>query len=400
MTCGIPRGFINGVAVAAIPMILLLPPRKGPKRGFWRGALRYFFAGALAVAALQVNPNCAILLAPVAVLAMITRFWDWKMWVMGPLGVAAAAPYPWYVHRFYHVLHPDYILYLRDNVFGWSYANFIHYLHFAAPSSDASPVFADLVPLFVPGRWACMFLMIAAGALLGFILIRMRFAAAIALVISLGLMIVSFAYERVGIGQPSNTASYPYSRMWLAVPVVFAWLLFVLLDGQHSKLIPQKIFRWISPGVLAVLVCSAFCLAEMKHKQLPDAIETELNADGLVICPAVPVSNLYAIAREVKQIADAQHADLLLVGGWDREKHIDYAIPCLIGIETMFPEFERRTFRMIEESKAHHQKILLIFEPFIGQPVGGGNLVTLRYDGTEVNSNDSSDSDSNPDVHV
>jgi hypothetical protein len=147
-----------------------------------------------------------------------------------------------------------------------------------------------------------------------------------------------------------------------------------------------------------VLASSAFFIATMKHRQLPDAIDTELNADGLVICPAVPVSNLYAIAREVKRIADDQHADLLLVGGWDREKHVDYAIPCLIGIETIFPDFERRTFRMIEESQAHHEKILVIFAPRYGEPIGGGQLVTLTSDGTEVSSTDPA-SAADPDVH-
>jgi hypothetical protein len=398
MTCGIPRGFINGVAVAAIPMILLLPSRGGRSRGFWRGGLRYFFAGALAVVALQVNPNCLILLAPVAVLATITRFWDWRMWVMGPLGIAAATPYPWYVHRFYHVVHPDYILYLRDNTFGWSYANFVHYFHFAVPGSEASPVFVDLVPMFVPAEWACAFLVIAVGVLAALMLMRLRIAGVIAVLIGLGVMFVCFAYERVGIGQPSNTASYPYSRMWLAVPAVFAWVLFVLFQGERPKLIPRKIFRWVSTLALAVLVGGAFWTAVVKHRQLPDAIDDELNADGLVICPAVPVSHLYAIAREVKQIADAQHADLLLVGGGDKEKDTDYAVPCLTGIETIFPDFERRTFRMIEESKAHHQKILIIFSSDFGQPVGGGNLVTLKPDGTEVNSNDSAGSASDGDL--
>jgi hypothetical protein len=399
MICGISRGFINGVAVAAIPMILLLPPRAGarPQR-FWRSAVRYFFAGVFAVVAFQVNPNCAILLAPVAVFALITRFLDWRMWVMGALGIAAAAPYPWYVHHFYHVLHPDYILYLRDNEFGWSYANFVHYLHFAAPASGTSPVFADFVPVFVPAQWACVFLLILSGALLALIILRLRIAAAVAIVIALGLMLTSFAYERVGIGEDSNTASYPYSRMWLAVPVIYAWVVFVLFQGQYPKLISQNIGRWSSVGTLAIFVCCAIWIAAIKHRQLPDAIDSELNADGLVICPAVPVSNLYAIAREVKQIADDQHADLLLVGGWDREKHVDYAIPCLIGIETIFPAFERRTFRMIEESNAHHQKIMVIFNANYGEPAGGDEIVMLRSDGTEVNSNDSATA-SDPDVH-
>jgi hypothetical protein len=158
---------------------------------------------------------------------------------------------------------------------------------------------------------------------------------------------------------------------------------------HRPKQIPQRIARWVSPGTLALLACTAFCVAATKRHELPVVIDAELNPDGWVICPAVPVANLYAIAREVKQIASEQHADLLLVGGGDREKDIDYSIPCLTGIETLYPDFERRTFRLIEESHAHHQKILIIFDTNFGRPIAGGQLVTLRPDGTEVNSSDS-----------
>ncbi len=381
MICGIPRGFINGIAVAAIPMILLLP-RPAPNS---LSGLRYFLAGAFSIAALQVNPNCVILLVPVATYALITRFWDWKMWIFTLLGIAMALPYPWYVHQFYHVYHPDYILYLRDTRFGWGYSNFVHYLNFAMPTSGPSPVFADLVPMFISGVQSPRFVVLAFSLLAAILLIRLRIAGVCALLAGTAIMLVSFAYERVSIGEPSNTASYPYSRMWLALPVVFAWLLFLMSYQARIPALRTEWAKWITRSVLAMLLCAALILANIKEKHLPDAIDSELNPTGFVICPAVPVANLYAIAREVKKVADAQHADLLIVGGGDRQKHVDYAIPALIGIETIFPDFERRTFRMIEESKAKHDKILVIFDPEVGTPVGGGRLVTLTADGTELN---------------
>jgi len=398
MICGIPRGFINGISVAAIPMILLLPSANGAARAKG-GGVRYFFAGLLAVAALQVNPNCAILLGPVAVYALLTRFWDWKMWVFTPLGIAAALPYPWYVHQFYHVYHPDYILYLRDNYFGWGYTFFNSYLNFAAPRSGPSPVFGDVVPIFVTAIQSPGFLILAFGILAGILLIRLRLAAICAMLAGAAIVLVSFAYERVGIGEPSNTASYPYSRMWLAMPVVFAWFLFLANYGPSAWIAGMRWTKWIARGTLVTLLCAAVYLARVKVGQLPEAIDAELDAPGFVICPAVPVANLYAMAREIKKVADAQHADLLIVGGGDQQKHVAYAIPALIGIETIFPDFERRTFRMIEESKAKHDKILVIFEPSVGTPVGGGRLVELTDDGTEVNARDPMDSDGKSQTH-
>jgi hypothetical protein len=54
---------------------------------------------------------------------------------------------------------------------------------------------------------------------------------------------------------------------------------------------------------------------------------------------------------------------------------------------------------MIEESKAKHDKILVIFEPSVGTPVGGGRLVELTDDGTEVNARDPMDSDGKSQTH-
>jgi hypothetical protein len=408
MICGIPRGFINGIGVAAIPMILLLPRRTkavgdgvrmealptANKKRRWRDilpdGLRYFFAGAIAVAALQVNPNSVILLGPVAVYALLTRFLDWKMWVFTTVGIAAALPYPWYVHQFYHVYHPDYILYLRDTPFGFGRSFFNSYLQFAAPKSGPSPVFADIVPMFITAVQAPKFLVLAFGVIAGLLLVRLRIAAVCAIIACAAIVLVSFAFERVSIGEESNTASYPYSRMWLAIPVVFAWLLFLVNDRPWARLTATGWTKWISRGALAVLLCAALYFLRAKEKNLPDAIEAELDAPGFVICPAVPVADLYAMAREIKQVADAHHADLLIVGGGDPQKHVAYAIPALLGIETIFPDFERRTFRLIEESKAKHDKILVIFNPYFGTPVGGDRLVELTSDGTEVSAGNSS----------
>ena len=239
--------------------------------------------------------------------------------------------------------------------------------------------------MFITGVQAPRFLVLAFGVVAVFLLIRLRIAAVCAIVAGAAIMLVSFAYERVSIGEPSNTASYPYSRMWLALPVVFRMALVSGISSPASSSSKRKWTVWITRGVLAMLLCAALFSQVIKEKHLPDAIDSELNPTGFVICPAVPVANLYAIAREVKKVADAQHADLLIVGGGDRQKHVDYAIPALLGIETIFPDFERRTFRMIEESNAKHDKILLIFDPDLGTPVGGGRLVTLTADGTEVN---------------
>ena len=393
MICGIPRGFINGIAIAAIPMLLLLPraaltptpslqtPLSTRRRSLVTAA-RYFFAAALSVIAFQTNPSCTILLVPVWTFTLLTQFLNWRMWLFSPLGLLAAAPYPWYVYHFYHVTHPDYVLYLRDEHFSWGHRFFTSYIHLAFPTNGPSPVFADFLPPFIPATHAGLFLITLAALLAVALAVRLRLAALCSLLAGIAIILLSFAYDRVAQGLPSNTVSYSYSRMWLAIPVLFAWLLFLLSTRRKSARVTPR--PWLTRTALSLLAVAAIAAAIFNIRRIPDTIDAELNADGFVICPAVPVADLYAMARQIKNAADAQHADLLIVFGDDRQKHIDYAIPALLNLETLFPDFERRTFRFIEESRLKHYNILIMFNPRLGTPVTASRLATLTPDGAEL----------------
>ena len=310
------------------------------------------------------------------------------MWAFTLLGIAVAAP----LSVVCSPVLPTFIIPTISSICAivtsaGGFSNFIHYLHFVSPRSGPSPVFTDLVPIFVPGSWACVFLILAFGALAGFLLVRLRIGAVCAVLAGAAVMLVSFAYERVSIGEPSNTASYPYSRMWLALPVVFAWLLFLLPQGWRPVAMTPKLITRVSRACLAILLCAAICIVNFKQKNLPDAIDAELNADGFVICPAVPVANLrHAIAREGEKSRGC--SPRRSVAGRRRrfrQKHVAYAIPALLGLEAIFPDFERRTFRLIEESHARHDKILVIFETYFGVPAATAHRhVTLTADGTGI----------------
>jgi len=68
-------------------------------------------------------------LAPVAAYALLTSWREWKFWVFGLAGLLAALPYPLLVDRFYTKIHPDYVIYLRGDVFIWSWNSFQHYFY-------------------------------------------------------------------------------------------------------------------------------------------------------------------------------------------------------------------------------------------------------------------------------
>jgi hypothetical protein len=406
MITGMPRGFTTGIAVAMIPAVLLLPPpwrreQNGipllapQRRPTWLRstlpALRYFFAAALSIIAAQVQPGCVIILVPVALHAILTRWREWKFWAFSMAGLLVALPYPIYVYQFYYVYHPDYVLHLRGAQWRWGYTYYLSYLHqFLTPRFGPSLVLQDLVPFCIPATPASQageFLVAAFGIVGLLLLIRLRTAALAAGFMGVFFTFITFGYDRIRVGAGTNSASYSYSRMFLAIPVLFLWLLLFINHTPWRRVTGTALARWAARGTLAGLTIVALYTYHIRAQQQPDAIREEYEAGlrGGVVCPAIPVDQFYACAREIKKIADATHADLLIVGGGDRNKHISYALPAVLGMESLYPDFERRTFRLTEEFARKHDKILSISFPIPGMArAGGGFTVTLDADGNPI----------------
>ena len=101
-----------------------------------------------------------------------------------------------------------------------------------------------------------------------------------------------------------------------------------------------------------------------------------------MVCQPVAVDELYAIAREVQKAAELYDAELVVVGGND--KQIAYALPALTDIETLYvipSAFDRRTWRFIEESTTKRNNVLFINYDAGGTTVGGDMTILVDADG-------------------
>jgi hypothetical protein len=439
MMTGMPRGFVTGVAVGSVAAVLLLPPavRRAPmwwqvglakmwgkvkgrvlKRGqkqekteapalagrpslempvtdepsivpavrvpvrrTWRKT-RYFLAAFLALVAVQLNPNVLVLLVPVAVYAVLSSFLDWRFWSFGLLGLLAAAPYPWYVHKFYYEWHDDYRQYLRLREFTWSWDNYHRYID---DYIMRGRVFEDLVPMGLPQvHWlgthpvvtALVWTAIVLGALM---LVRLRVAGLLAAAAGVAFLMTTFAYSRMTDGR--TVISFPYDRMYLALPVLVAWLLLLvnwkpwpewgILNWARSRPV-----RWGVVGLgwmaLGSLVWAGHWASREKGEHLDEEI-AEATANVGIVQP-VRVEDAEAGAEKVKALAEEQHARLVIVsGGWEG-KSWAYLLPELAGIETLLPMNERRTWRLAEESVEKGGKAIVLATAGGrgGGPRGGG----------------------------
>jgi hypothetical protein len=414
---GMPRGFVTGVAAAIIPALLYLPAfrkklfvavvrKRRLGEGWWGRAIscvgrlfvpppvelrrsypkaRYFFAAFFAVVAVMFNPNCAVLLAGVAVYGVVTTWREWRFWVFTVLGLIAAAPYPLLVYYFYYRWHDDYRLYQRypPKNFDWSWDN---YHEFVQTLSDLS--FHDLVPdpvyraaatalhslhgshpqmvtTWMVRNPASVAVMAGFGVAVLFLAARLRVAAVLGAAAAIGLVFVSFAYSRIQDGRSS--ASFPYSRMFLAVPVVWVWLL-MLINSPRTTVARRRGWvwwqwtrRWVFPavGMVALLACvvSAGVIAVGKNKALAEEVK-DINGNAQVARP-VSIEETERIAKAIQAAADKEHLSFVLIVGFDGRKW-DYSLPEMTSCETLFPAYERRTWRMVEECYPRYDKILVL----------------------------------------
>jgi hypothetical protein len=311
-----------------------------------------------------------VLLVPVAIYAILTSWREWKFWVFGTAGMLAAAPYLLYVHQFYHRYHTDYPVYLRGRVFTWSFDNFQEFLWSAvAPIGERSEVLFDLVPLRIAPGHAPAFMLAAFGAVLLFLLARLRVAAVLSALGGVAFLFITFAYDRVNDARGGNAVSFPIARMYLALPVFFVWLLFLVNHTPSPPRLSGNLNRWATRGVLAGMLIAALVAFRSRSAELPAIADREVRTS--TVCILVPVDLLYATAAEVQRAADTHNASLVAVGAMT-QKFFAYSLPCLTTCDTLLPPMERRTWRIVEEdSPNRHENILLISIPG-GTPIAGG----------------------------
>jgi hypothetical protein len=377
MITGMPRGFVTGIGFAIFPAILLLPPSRRipqiaagdsnaspideptpPSTSRPHDAFRYFLAGLLSVFALFLNPNCAILLLPVLVYAMLSRWREPRFWIFGAIGLIAALPLPLYSYYFYHVAYPDHLAYLHGEHDRWSLQFFryffIHYV--LSPKGTPSPIFRDLVPLGVSN--APLFLLLAFLLPILVFLMNRRWIASAAAISGAIIVVASFGFDRPASRIGHNSASIPYGRIYLALPVLWLWLLLVASEFPRPRSNSSAAARWAVRGVLATILAAATLALYLKHSHLAATVSNEVSNSSSPHLESVDL--IYFNAQQVQAFSDQYDANLLIVG--KRARVIAYAIPALTSVETLYvseTSFERRTWRLVEEFGARHNNVLL-----------------------------------------
>src|SRR6201999_2589881 len=82
--------------------------------------------------------------------------------------------------------------------------------------------------------------------------------------------IATFGYDRINDGRPNNPVTFSYSRMFIALPVVFLWLLFLANATPGPRFFSTAaMIRWAKRGALVGFLAAALLAVNEKIKTMP-----------------------------------------------------------------------------------------------------------------------------------
>lgn len=341
----ITRGFVSGLAVLALLPWLY---RKDPS------ATRTMLIGAVMYAALFANPNALLFIAPFA-LWYITRsdmyrtdMYRTKSFFARTLQLAAGALPVLVLHvlavRFY-AAEPLRVVHRVDD---WRMT-----FHPGELIPEAlmqlDKHFAWLMPVWTSGGpWILAMLL---GTVV-WLLVSGKRIEALAISLIFSIILVSFAFPKVHDG--FENVFFPYSRMFLALPLVLAWALCLL--PWH----PQAT-RW-TPRVLVALVP---VLLFLKMQGIPDVIDRQMGQQDLLPVRETAMAPLREEIAHLQSIAQDHSVDLVLcldADGKYRSQLVTYAGRILAPDfpPTLYAGVDRRYWRRLEEQGIQRSTILVI----------------------------------------
>lgn len=331
----ITRGFVSGLAMLALLPWLYHKEHSTP---------RTMLIGAVLYAALFANPNALLFVAPFALWFITQR----KSFIARTLQLAAGALPVLVLHvlavRFY-AADPLRVVHRVDD---WRMT-----FHPGELIPEAlmqlDKHFAWLMPVWTSGGpWMLALLM----GIVVWLFVSGKRSEALAIASIVPIILVSFAFPKVHDG--FENVFFPYSRMFLALPLVLAWAL-CLLPWQAQAT------RW-TQRVLVVLVPLMLFL---KMQEIPDVIDRQMGQQDLLPVRETAMAPLREEIAHLHNIAQDHSVDLVLcldADGKYRSQLVTYAGRILAPDfpPTLYAGVDRRYWRRLEEEGTQRSTILVI----------------------------------------
>jgi hypothetical protein len=331
----IPRGFVTGLACTAVVAALLFA-----RDSVWK----WILAGFLSVLAINLNPNCVLLLGAVILYAWLGHWKSIRFYASTLGGALLGSPIPLAIASFYRN-HPTYDTNPHPPLeFTWKtwqrgidridmyFGHFVPWQQSSPGSAVVAILCGMVIVLVCLAQWRA----------------ALSFAAAV------GACVISLGINRIHDSDASIFLSG--SRMFIAIPTLYALGIFWICQGlgkwQYREIVPR-----IAVGLLVAM--SLFIL-----------IPRQSNYSALVrdllwkrVLSIYLVEDCKNQCREIEKVADAEDAHLVLFST-HRDKTMVYALPAFTGgrCQSLLPPFDRRSWLLEQETFSSHTRILVYVE--------------------------------------
>ncbi|MGB1039767.1 MAG: hypothetical protein ACPGVD_02755 [Flavobacteriales bacterium] len=326
MITAIPRGFVTGVFFASIGAVSLFYPSNK-----W-----FFIFGFLMVFAFSVNPNSVIISIPCLAYLFFKNLKNQKFYLFVILGIGLGFAFHFWVNYFY-VLNP---------------ANNIHYYELKYSLENLTKGLNNLDSFYnwvSPVFWKNGYIYVVLSLILGvFFMIKKKVALGMFFITIPFLLVLTTCFEKVHDG--FDSVFFSKSRMYLGLPILIAISL---------SFVPKINRKFLFLFLLLPITLFTYKLTVLEESILDNVDFTRPHIVSVSSIPAI-----HSTCTELNQLSKKHGVELIIIRNYPNRETINYAcVTCEMDFpKTLYPKYERRTWKMFEYDKITFSNILIIGE--------------------------------------
>ncbi len=322
----IPRGFVTGIFFSSFLFICL---------GKQETKIAYFVAFFLLVLSYSINPNSVLFSVPCVFYLVMQNYTRKYIYRPSLLGLAGGILIHFLLNLFY-LIHPNYNLHvyslkysLKNMLIGIQKTD-LFFRDIAIISPDFGTSTLVLLSLFTLYFWV-------------------KKEKKKSFSIGISVIIIFFSLSLDKIHDAIDSVFYSYSRMYLALPLTLALAISFLEIKRRT---------WL---VYLYLLIPITCIG-INYQNLTKKIEFETNTKKNHVVSIRKVDEIKEECIRLKRYAVEKNIDLIIIGFDWRNTLCGYGCAACVDSfpKTLFPLYERRTWRMLEDAKVAYKNILII----------------------------------------
>ena len=322
----IPRGFVTGIFVASFGFGSLFN-----SKSTWIFTTTAF----ISVIAYSVNSNSVLVTVPCLLVLFFDNYSNKKFFIYSTFGFVVGIAIHYWVNHFY-VGHPNYNLHAFTLEYNFSLL--------VSAFTKLDLFFNDVAPFF----WKSGFLVVILFILLAFLLVQIKEKAYALVTLLIPFMIIAtLGINKIHDG--SNSVFFSYSRMFLAIPLILA----IVVSFFKNVKFPNWCYIYL------IIPCCYFIFhlqtADLKIK---DNLDFKRNP---VVC-LIKIDRILLKCKSLSNFCKENKVDLIVIS--DHFYFDFYNYGCSSCEEnfpnTIRPNYERRTWRLLEDSDKVYSTVLVI----------------------------------------